>query len=267
MGEREKIFVWYVAEDVQEALLGLDCLQLFKARIDTAGLTIELEDEVVPVVSKNPVSLMEKKIAPTYTYPVREIIVPARHQQLVELSGADRDDYCVVSTLDLPDGLIAAHSLCDGQFPVARVINVSEEDITLERNRRFIVDEIEGVQDQATLGNPEEVELPNCEGEGLTSEQQRGLESLIYQFKDVFEHSKQKQDITNMGQHAINTGNHPPIKKHAYRKNPAVRLREKELIDGMLDKGVIVPSKSPWCAPALLVKKKDGRNCSILRRL
>jgi hypothetical protein len=60
-----------------------------------------------------------------------------------------------------------------------------------------------------------------------------------------------------------------PISMAPYRMAP-VELKElKEQIQDLLDKGFIRPSVSPWGAPVLFVKKKDGsmRMCIDYRQL
>ena len=48
-----------------------------------------------------------------------------------------------------------------------------------------------------------------------------------------------------------------PISKAPYRMATA-KLRELKLLQDLLDKGFIRPSVSPWGAPVLFIKKKDG---------
>ena len=60
-----------------------------------------------------------------------------------------------------------------------------------------------------------------------------------------------------------------PLSKAPYRMAPA-ELRELKLqLQDMLDKGFVKPSVSPWGAPVLFVKKKDGslRLCINYREL
>ena len=60
-----------------------------------------------------------------------------------------------------------------------------------------------------------------------------------------------------------------PISKAPYPMAP-VELKElKEQLQDLLDKGFIKPSVSPWGAPVLFVKKKDGsmRVCIDYREL
>jgi hypothetical protein len=60
-----------------------------------------------------------------------------------------------------------------------------------------------------------------------------------------------------------------PISMAPYRMAPAELKELKEQIQDLLDKGFIRPSVSPWGAPVLFVKKKDGsmRMCIDYRQL
>ena len=49
-----------------------------------------------------------------------------------------------------------------------------------------------------------------------------------------------------------------PISIPPYRISPTVLKELKEQLQELLDKGFIRPSVSPWGAPVLFVKKKDG---------
>ncbi|XXG80002.1 hypothetical protein AAC387_Pa09g0961 [Persea americana] len=60
-----------------------------------------------------------------------------------------------------------------------------------------------------------------------------------------------------------------PISKAPYRMAPAKLKELKTQIEDLLDKGFIRPSVSPWGAPVIFVKKKDGtmRKCIDYRQL
>ena len=60
-----------------------------------------------------------------------------------------------------------------------------------------------------------------------------------------------------------------PISKAPYRMAPAELKELKEQLQDLIDKGFIRPSVSPWGAPVLFVKKKDGsmRLCIDYREL
>ena len=49
-----------------------------------------------------------------------------------------------------------------------------------------------------------------------------------------------------------------PISKAPYRMAPSELYEMKKQIHDLLDKGFIKPTVSPWGAPVLFVKKKDG---------
>jgi hypothetical protein len=49
-----------------------------------------------------------------------------------------------------------------------------------------------------------------------------------------------------------------PISKAPYRMAPVELLELKQQVQDLLDRGLVRPSTSPWGAPVLLVKKKDG---------
>ena len=60
-----------------------------------------------------------------------------------------------------------------------------------------------------------------------------------------------------------------PISKALYRMAPAELRELKAQLQELLDKGFIRPSVSPWGAPVLFIKKKDGsmRLCINYREL
>lgn len=49
-----------------------------------------------------------------------------------------------------------------------------------------------------------------------------------------------------------------PLSKAPYRMAPSELAKLKEQLQDLLHKGFIRPSVSPWAAPVLFVKKKDG---------
>jgi len=103
----------------------------------------------------------------------------------------------------------------------------------------------------------------------LDEDQLTEVVHLILEFQDLFTGPDGKVGHTHRVSHKINTEDAIPIKSHPRRKS----WHEKEAIEGevrkMLENGQIIPSKSPWGAPVVLVKKKDGslRFCIDFRRL
>ena len=69
--------------------------------------------------------------------------------------------------------------------------------------------------------------------------------------------SKGDYDIGSTGlvKHQILTGDARPIKHPPRRMGPEARIAADELVQGLLEKGFISPSKSPWASPIVMVKK------------
>jgi hypothetical protein len=94
----------------------------------------------------------------------------------------------------------------------------------------------------------------------LTTDEKRQLRELIEEFKDVISLSTSELGRTNIEKHKINTKDHPPIAKRAYRENDENRKIIKEEVQKMWDLGMIRKSYGPWAFPVVIVKKKDGTN-------
>lgn len=101
----------------------------------------------------------------------------------------------------------------------------------------------------------------------LSTQETKQLDLMIKKFESIsFE--KCGLGLTNLVKHHIKTKG-PPIKQRYYNLAPQkLKLLEKEL-DDMLNMGIVVPSRSAWTNPTLLVSKKDGsaRFCLDSRRL
>ena len=80
----------------------------------------------------------------------------------------------------------------------------------------------------------------------------------MHEFRDVFALTPDELGRTSLVQHDIDTGDSPPIRLRPYRTAQAQRERIAANIDDMLARDIIQPSISPWAAPVVLVKKKDG---------
>ncbi|UYV69952.1 hypothetical protein LAZ67_7001313 [Cordylochernes scorpioides] len=104
----------------------------------------------------------------------------------------------------------------------------------------------------------------------LPKKKKEDLMGLLLSFKRVFLPTmKNANKVQNRVKHRIHTGDHPPIKQRPYRVSKREREIMQKEVDTMLEIKVIQPSESPWSAPVVLVKKKDGtwRFCADFRRL
>ena len=86
------------------------------------------------------------------------------------------------------------------------------------------------------------------------------MSSLIGSYRDVFAPAKDPLGTAIGTEHFIDTNDNPPFKVALYEVAPNKLPAVQEEIKEMLDKGVIVPSKSPYSSPIVTVPKKDGTN-------
>ena len=80
---------------------------------------------------------------------------------------------------------------------------------------------------------------------------------LLVEYRDVFSTKSEPLGQTDVVQHEIKTSG-PPIKTR-YRRVPT-GLKDEAIQEEnrMKQLGVIEPSESPWAAPVVLVRKRDG---------
>ena len=104
---------------------------------------------------------------------------------------------------------------------------------------------------------------------GLSSEQLTQTQNLLKEYADIFSLHPSDVGTTDQITHSVNTGDHEPVRQPPCRLPFSLRSRTNELVQEMLDQGVIQLSKSPWASPVVLVEKKDGsvRFCINCRRL
>ena len=111
--------------------------------------------------------------------------------------------------------------------------------------------------------------LPNLNDLDLCTGSKERLQALLHKHRAVFATTDEDYGLTTTIQHVIPTTDALPIRER-YRQIPPQMYQEvKALIQGMLDSEIIVPSTSPWAAPIVLVRKKDGtiRFCVDYRKL
>ena len=93
----------------------------------------------------------------------------------------------------------------------------------------------------------------------------------LLSYADVFAVSTTDLGRKDKLQHAINTGFSRPTRQPVRRISPSPHRRDevRNILDEMLEKKVMEPSKSPWASPIVLVQKKDGttRFCADYQKL
>ena len=93
-------------------------------------------------------------------------------------------------------------------------------------------------------------------------------EELLLSYWDIFSiHGE--FGSTNLVEHHINTGDHPPIKCKNRPINPYLEDDLRRQMEDLLERGVVEPSQSPWSFPLVAAPKKNStlRWCVDYRRL
>ena len=95
-------------------------------------------------------------------------------------------------------------------------------------------------------------------GGHLTSGQQRELKILLSRYRRAFAFTPEELGCTHLLKYTIDTGNNAPVRQRPYRVSYFERTEITRQVQDMLDRGVIVPSISPYASPVVLVSKPDG---------
>ena len=166
-----------------------------------------------------------------------------------------------------------------------RILNPRPQDVMLIKNTTLAVAEpvhdIEQNQNTGatwsvavvTLGQGRQENLPEhlqdlFDRSSRDEEQKQKLKDLLLEFQDVFADGNGRIGRTNLINHRCDTGDTKPIKQ---RPRPVpIHLRQEldQAIEDLIEKDLIEPSNSPWCAPIVLIRKKDWtlRTCIDYRR-
>ncbi|KRX40353.1 Retrovirus-related Pol polyprotein from transposon 17.6 [Trichinella murrelli] len=227
---------------VQQALLGRDFLRRFACRLNIADAVLQINGESVLLVEET----------------------TARKQPLLTTA---MDHGCWSNDLKVP-------ALREGCVPV-QLLNPSGDRVTIHRGK--VVATIDVVDPLPLERSPKtHVALPTAieklldeVAQRTTSEELDKLRASLTDFADVFSTYDGDFGRTTRTEHHINTEDAQPIRLCPRRIPWHFREQMDGLLADMINKDIIEPSTSPWTAPVVLVKKKDGnvRFCVDFRKL
>ncbi|XP_069800966.1 uncharacterized protein [Dendropsophus ebraccatus] len=229
------------------------------------------------------------------TIDARPITIPANSEKLIwcrARPGLDNADYeALLDSIEIEGQplVMAARSLVtvsNGQVPV-RLVNFSASSVDLPKfttvamlhqldPEDLICEETIAHQRsiRTSSGESQQSRAPwwdalNIGDANTPIEYVQGVLKVAKRHHEAF--SKHSLDFgkTGLVQHRINSKDHPPIKEKHRPIPPASYQQVKRLLQEMKDTNFIQESQSPWAAPIVLVKKKDGniRFCVDYRKL
>lgn len=95
------------------------------------------------------------------------------------------------------------------------------------------------------------------------------FDTLVHEYADVFRNELPGLPPDRDIEHVIDTGDAQPINRHPFKMSPLELDELRRQLAELQTLGLIEPSNSPWGAPVLFVRKKDGsmRLCIDYRAL
>ena len=140
------------------------------------------------------------------------------------------------------------------------ITNVEDTKNNIDFKRVSVNEEMVFVRESTTKENQEHpsvhpIDLSNVE---CTPEQKKKLQNLFQKHASVFTKDENDLGYTETVEHKIPTIDQVPVAQ-PYRRIPPNQFPEaKDHIRKLLDNGIIQESHSPYAAPIVLVRKKDG---------
>ena len=282
-GECFKVETMVVSPLTSEAILGLDFLRKYKATISLG------DEELFLAKGKLRVPLRSSTRKEKSTHPIRaveEFHIPPRSEMIIMAQMSEpvnEGSWMVVSEWsDRPPAAVARALVTPkwGKVPV-RLLNPREESVTVGAGAAIATLELIEQPSDSVVANIDVEQSDVIENESLIQKlvderandlgdkQREAFLHLLLKYSDVFATSESDLGRTGELKHKIQTGDSSPIRQAVRRLPPPRRQEVQKLLCGMLKNKIIQPSSSPWAAPIVLAKKKNGdwRFCVDYRKL
>ena len=94
---------------------------------------------------------------------------------------------------------------------------------------------------------------------GRTDAEKNRISKTLVKFQDTFSKHHFNLGLTQLVEHSIDIGTHPPIKQAPRRVPVAFASEGENVIKELEAQGVIRKSTSPWASPICLVRKESGK--------
>jgi transposase InsO family protein len=283
-GQQVREDVLVVADIEYELVLGLDLLWKHGGSLDLVSHTLRWDGKHHPVEYRR-----DKPGACRVRLAERTEVRPGVEQMVrgVLDGRGSANEGCagMLETATAEDGLLVARALVrpSGSQVWLRICNPTSQTVRVPRGETAAwfrplepSETVRGPAEERT--EQDEVsdksrELLECIGEwgaAATSEAEEArFRELVKSFADVFATDASQLGATSLVEHEIQTGDAEPTRVPPRRLSPHLRPEVFAQIDELHRQGLIEEAQSPWNAPIVCVRKKDGslRLCVDYREL
>ena len=157
-------------------------------------------------------------------------------------------------------------------FESPKLTDSEEWGVPVEHLEDGPVQAITAQQEKDSSGEPSRREVLAkliAVGGELEPDEKQKIGECVLSAHDVFSLSTSDRGEVDGITHDIDTDQSPPVRQPLRRVPFALRPKIKEMVEEMLELGVIQESNSPWSSPVVLVKKRGGdlRFCVDYRAL
>ena len=273
----------------QQAILGLDFLEPHKCILDfKQGFCL---------IQGQKILFQPAEYAPQWVRALHDISVPPQSEKIiygkVPLHMIHTEGYVDNSTQVDDLDLIVANALIqvddNGTLPL-RLANFSKSTIHIHAHQKLVllhpISNMHSIQvilettnlvspfnnsptlSTSALSNPtvsrdwvSEFNLSKC---SLTPTQLKAVTTLLQKYECICSKHDFDVGLTSLIQHEIHTDNTAPIKQAVRKSSPSTSQEISNHIQNFLDQGIIENSNSPWSAPVVLVKKKNGSSRIVI---
>ncbi|KAL0902831.1 hypothetical protein ABMA27_000613 [Loxostege sticticalis] len=142
-------------------------------------------------------------------------------------------------------------------------VNLNSQEVTLKQGqlltRAYVGKEKDFVDIRIIECNKQDIiKKELVTGEGLNVEDRTRLENLLIEYSSCFSFGLSDLGLTNLTEMSITLKDSTPVVYRPYRLAYSERNKVKEMVQDMLDSGIIEESESAYASPIILVQKKTG---------